>query len=132
MKEIAADLDLSVRTVENHQGSPASGPEPGKLLADLVRFAIKQHIVPGLTQRHRGHRRTGRVVSCKRDLGPLQYVLSTSRKAWCPRCGWLLDALACGRAGMTDQRSNREWETERDTTTGGARRGSPNDGCRAA
>ena len=45
MKEIAAELDISVRTVENHKAHLQ------KLLgldstADLVRFAIKQHIVP--------------------------------------------------------------------------------------
>src|SRR5262245_49339116 len=45
MKEIAAELDISVRTVENHRAqlSQALGLTS---TADLVRFAIKQHIVP--------------------------------------------------------------------------------------
>jgi DNA-binding NarL/FixJ family response regulator len=45
MKEIASELDLSVRTVENHKAhlSQVLGLTS---TADLVRFAIKQHIVP--------------------------------------------------------------------------------------
>jgi DNA-binding NarL/FixJ family response regulator len=45
MKEIAAELDISVRTVENHKAhlSEILGLAS---TADLVRFAIKQHIVP--------------------------------------------------------------------------------------
>src|SRR5262245_20459823 len=45
MKEIAAELDISVRTVENHKAqlSQVLGLTS---TADLVRFAIKQHIVP--------------------------------------------------------------------------------------
>jgi two-component system, NarL family, response regulator NreC len=45
MKEIAAQLNISVRTVENHKAQllQALGLET---TADLVRFAIKQHIVP--------------------------------------------------------------------------------------
>jgi len=45
MKEIAAELDISVRTVENHKAhlSQLFGLTS---TADLVRFAIKQHIVP--------------------------------------------------------------------------------------
>ena len=45
MKEIAAELDISVRTVENHRAqlSQVLGLTS---TADLVRFAIKQHIVP--------------------------------------------------------------------------------------
>jgi DNA-binding NarL/FixJ family response regulator len=45
MKEIAAELDISVRTVENHKFHllQTLGLES---TADLVRFAIKQRIVP--------------------------------------------------------------------------------------
>ena len=45
MKEIAAELDISVRTVENHKAqlSQVLGLTS---TADLVRFAIKQRIVP--------------------------------------------------------------------------------------
>lgn len=45
MKEIAADLDISVRTVEDHKAHlmHTLGLEN---TADLVRFAVKQHIVP--------------------------------------------------------------------------------------
>lgn len=45
MKEIAADLDISVRTVENHKSQllHVLGLEN---TADLVRFAVKQRIVP--------------------------------------------------------------------------------------
>lgn len=45
MKEIAAELDLSVRTVEGHKAQlmQVLGVES---TADLIRFAIKQHIVP--------------------------------------------------------------------------------------
>jgi DNA-binding NarL/FixJ family response regulator len=45
MKEIAAELDISVRTVENHKAQllQTLGLDS---TADLVRFAIKQHIVP--------------------------------------------------------------------------------------
>lgn len=45
IKEIAADLNLSVRTVEDHKARlmQTLGLES---TADLVRFAIKQHIVP--------------------------------------------------------------------------------------
>lgn len=45
MKEIAAELNISVRTVENHKAhlSQVLGLTS---TADLVRFAIKQHIVP--------------------------------------------------------------------------------------
>lgn len=46
MKEIAAELDLSVRTVENHKAHLLQVLSLGST-ADLVRFAIKQHIVPG-------------------------------------------------------------------------------------
>jgi len=45
MKEIAADLDISVRTVENHKAHLLQVLGLGST-ADLVRFAIKQHIVP--------------------------------------------------------------------------------------
>ena len=45
MKEIAAELDLSVRTVENHKAQLLRVLSLGST-ADLVRFAIKQHIVP--------------------------------------------------------------------------------------
>jgi DNA-binding NarL/FixJ family response regulator len=45
MKEIAAELDLSVRTVENHKAQLQQVLSLGST-ADLVRFAIKQHIVP--------------------------------------------------------------------------------------
>lgn len=45
MKEIAAELDISVRTVEGHKAQlmQVLGVES---TADLIRFAIKQHIVP--------------------------------------------------------------------------------------
>lgn len=45
MKEIAVELDLSVRTVEDHKSHlmQALGLET---TADLIRFAIKQRIVP--------------------------------------------------------------------------------------
>jgi DNA-binding NarL/FixJ family response regulator len=46
MKEIAAELDISVRTVENHKAQLQQVLGLGST-ADLVRFAIKQHIVPG-------------------------------------------------------------------------------------
>jgi len=44
-KSIAAELDISVRTVENHKAqlSQVLGLTS---TADLVRFAIKQRIVP--------------------------------------------------------------------------------------
>ena len=45
MKEIAAELDLSVRTVENHKAHLLQVLSLGST-ADLVRFAIKQRIVP--------------------------------------------------------------------------------------
>lgn len=45
MKEIAAELDISVRTVENHKAHLLQILNLGST-ADLVRFAIKQHIVP--------------------------------------------------------------------------------------
>ena len=45
MKEIAAELDISVRTVENHKAHLLEVLGLGST-ADLVRFAIKQHIVP--------------------------------------------------------------------------------------
>jgi DNA-binding NarL/FixJ family response regulator len=45
MKEIASKLDLSVRTVENHKAQLLQVLSLGST-ADLVRFAIKQHIVP--------------------------------------------------------------------------------------
>lgn len=45
LKEIAADLDISVRTVENHKAQLHHVLGLGST-ADLVRFAIKQHIVP--------------------------------------------------------------------------------------
>ncbi len=45
MKEIAAELDISVRTVENHKAHLLHVLNLGST-ADLVRFAIKQHIVP--------------------------------------------------------------------------------------
>jgi DNA-binding NarL/FixJ family response regulator len=45
MKEIAAELDISVRTVENHKAHLLQILSLGST-ADLVRFAIKQHIVP--------------------------------------------------------------------------------------
>ena len=45
MKEIAAELDISVRTVENHKAHLFQVLGLGST-ADLVRFAIKQHIVP--------------------------------------------------------------------------------------
>jgi DNA-binding NarL/FixJ family response regulator len=45
MKEIAAELDLSVRTVENHKAHLLHLLSLGST-ADLVRFAIKQRIVP--------------------------------------------------------------------------------------
>jgi DNA-binding NarL/FixJ family response regulator len=45
MKEIAAELDISVRTVENHKAHLLHVLSLGST-ADLVRFAIKQHIVP--------------------------------------------------------------------------------------
>jgi DNA-binding NarL/FixJ family response regulator len=45
MKEIAAELDISVRTVENHKYCLLQVLNLGST-ADLVRFAIKQHIVP--------------------------------------------------------------------------------------
>ena len=45
IKEIASDLHISVRTVEDHKARlmESLGLES---TADLVRFAIKQHIVP--------------------------------------------------------------------------------------
>jgi DNA-binding NarL/FixJ family response regulator len=45
MKEIAAELDISVRTVENHKAHLLEILSL-ESTADLVRFAIKQHIVP--------------------------------------------------------------------------------------
>lgn len=45
MKEIAAELDISVRTVENHKAHLLQVLSLTST-ADLVRFAIKQHIVP--------------------------------------------------------------------------------------
>ena len=45
MKEIASELDISVRTVENHKAHLLQVLSLGST-ADLVRFAIKQHIVP--------------------------------------------------------------------------------------
>ena len=45
MKEIAAELNISVRTVENHKAQLLQVLNLGST-ADLVRFAIKQHIVP--------------------------------------------------------------------------------------
>ena len=45
MKEIAAELNISVRTVENHKAHLLQVLSLGST-ADLVRFAIKQHIVP--------------------------------------------------------------------------------------
>jgi DNA-binding NarL/FixJ family response regulator len=45
MKEIASELDISVRTVENHKAQLLQVLSLGST-ADLVRFAIKQHIVP--------------------------------------------------------------------------------------
>jgi DNA-binding NarL/FixJ family response regulator len=45
MKEIASQLDISVRTVENHKAQLLQVLSLGST-ADLVRFAIKQHIVP--------------------------------------------------------------------------------------
>jgi DNA-binding NarL/FixJ family response regulator len=45
MKEIAAELDISVRTVENHKAHLLQVLSLSST-ADLVRFAIKQHIVP--------------------------------------------------------------------------------------
>src|SRR5262245_2450579 len=45
MKEIAAELDISVRTVENHKAHLLQVLGLSST-ADLVRFAIKQHIVP--------------------------------------------------------------------------------------
>lgn len=45
MKEIAAELNISVRTVENHKAQLLQVLSLGST-ADLVRFAIKQHIVP--------------------------------------------------------------------------------------
>ena len=45
MKEIAAELEISVRTVENHKAHLLQVLSLGST-ADLVRFAIKQHIVP--------------------------------------------------------------------------------------
>ena len=45
MKEIAAELELSVRTVEHHKAHLLQVLSLGST-ADLVRFAIKQHIVP--------------------------------------------------------------------------------------
>ena len=45
MKEIAAELDLSVRTVENHKAHLLDVLSLTST-ADLVRFAIKQRIVP--------------------------------------------------------------------------------------
>jgi len=45
MKEIAAELDISVRTVENHKAHLLQVLSLGST-AELVRFAIKQHIVP--------------------------------------------------------------------------------------
>jgi DNA-binding NarL/FixJ family response regulator len=45
MKEIAAELDLSVRTVEGHKAQIMQVLDVDST-ADLIRFAIKQHIVP--------------------------------------------------------------------------------------
>ena len=45
MKEIAAELEISVRTVENHKAHLLHVLSL-RSTADLVRFAIKQHIVP--------------------------------------------------------------------------------------
>jgi DNA-binding NarL/FixJ family response regulator len=45
MKEIASELGISVRTVENHKAQLLQVLSLGST-ADLVRFAIKQHIVP--------------------------------------------------------------------------------------
>jgi two-component system, NarL family, response regulator NreC len=46
MKEIAVQLDISVRTVEDHK-SHLMQVLALDSTADLVRFAIKQHIIPG-------------------------------------------------------------------------------------
>jgi DNA-binding NarL/FixJ family response regulator len=45
MKEIAAELDISVRTVENHKAHLLQVLSLSST-ADLVRFAVRQHIVP--------------------------------------------------------------------------------------
>jgi len=45
MKEIAAELNISVRTIENHKSQLLQVLGLGST-ADLVRFAIKQRIVP--------------------------------------------------------------------------------------
>jgi hypothetical protein len=45
MKEIASELDHLRPHCRKPQGSIASGSEPWQY-GDLVRFAIKQHIVP--------------------------------------------------------------------------------------
>ena len=45
MKEIAAALDISVRTVEDHKSKLMQSVGLDST-ADLIRFAIKQHIVP--------------------------------------------------------------------------------------
>jgi len=45
MKEIAAELNISVRTIENHKAQLLQVLGLGST-ADLVRFAIKQRIVP--------------------------------------------------------------------------------------
>jgi two-component system response regulator NreC len=45
MKEIASELDISVRTVENHKAHLLDILNL-ESTADLVRFAIKQRIVP--------------------------------------------------------------------------------------
>jgi DNA-binding NarL/FixJ family response regulator len=46
MKEIAAELDLSVRTVEDHKAQLLQALD-AKTTADLVRFAIKHGLVSG-------------------------------------------------------------------------------------
>lgn len=46
MKEIAADLKISVRTVEDHKAQLLHALD-AKTNADLVRFAVKQGLLPG-------------------------------------------------------------------------------------
>jgi DNA-binding NarL/FixJ family response regulator len=46
MKEIAAELKISVRTVEDHK-SQLLASLGAKSTADLIKFAVKQGLIPG-------------------------------------------------------------------------------------
>ena len=104
------------------QSPPASGSEPGST-ADLVRFAIKQHIVPDCSPA--SPRKKG-------DFRALPRYFPHLAQRDVPDARPSVHAVACGRIGMTGKRPDRDWGIERDTTTCGARRGSSSDGNRAA